>query len=105
MIHCFPVVTDHPELHLAQGDVLIIELDAHEPAVRYRALPLNFVGILPILLAQGIISSSLTFDDLACLASGTEPPTAAACLAPRGEPDRRQDERRQIHLRLLSAGE
>lgn len=103
MIHCFPVVTDQPELHLTQGDVLLVELSAHDPVVRYSALPRNFLVILPLLVAQGVITSSLTSDDLASLASGVEPPEAAACLVPRDEPDRRHDDRRQRHLQLVSS--
>lgn len=103
MIHCFPVVADNPELHLQEGDMLLVELDAHDPIVRYQALPLNFIGLLPALIAQGIVSTTLSDDDLASLASGHEPPGADACLAPRGELDRRQEERRVVRLRLVAS--
>lgn len=105
MIHTFRIIHDEPELHLATGDMLLVELQAHEPVVRYSSLPLNFLAILPLLVAQGIATTTLSDDALEALASGTEPLATVACLAPRGEPDRRQDDRRQTHLRLVSGGQ
>jgi hypothetical protein len=90
MIHAVSITEDLPLLHLAKGDVILVELDAHDPVVLYRPLPANYAAILPILIDQGAATSSLTRDALASLSSLSEPPPTAASLVPRSGTDRRQ---------------
>lgn len=89
MIYTFPVLLEAPLLHLALRDVLMIEPGDAEPVGLFRALPLNYATLLPVLVEQGVVATNLTSDDLACLARLSRPPCTAE-LAPRSGTDRRQ---------------
>jgi hypothetical protein len=95
MIHAVSIVEDLPLLHLCKGDVVLVELDAHDPVVVYRPLPINYAAILPVLVEQGVATTSLSPDALASLASLSEP-IVAASLVPRSGADRRQTSLRLV---------
>lgn len=82
-IHAVSIVEDVLPLHLAKGDVILVDLEAHDPVVLYRPLPINYATLLPTLLEQGVATSSLTVADAASLASLSEPPVSPASLVPR----------------------
>lgn len=89
MIHAVSITEDIPLLRLAKGDVILVELDAHDPVVLYRPIPITYATILPVLVEQGVATTSLSSDALASLASLVEPVTAAS-LVPRSGSDRRR---------------
>lgn len=95
MVHTFPVLEDAPLLHLRKGDVLVIEPGADHPVLRYSVLPETFAAILPMLIEQGVLSTSLTSAAVISLAVLAEPLLDAAQR-------RSGTERRQEHLRLVS---
>jgi hypothetical protein len=97
MIHSFPVLEDLPLFHLELGDVLLVEPGHLDPVGVYRSLPLNYAALLPTLVSEGAVSTSLNADDLACVAQLLPP---SPDCAPRSGLDRRQD-----HLKLLVSGE
>jgi hypothetical protein len=97
MIHSFPVLEDLPLFHLVQGDVLLVEPGHPEPVGVYRALPRNYAALLTTLVAEGAVGTSLSADDLACVARLLPP--EHDCV-PRSGLDRRQG-----RLQLLVSGE
>ena len=100
MVHSFLVVEDATLLRLQKGDVVMVELTAPDPAMLYRPLPDAYVTLLSMLVAAGVLVSSLSDVDLASLASFSEPRTDATRLVSRSGMDRRQD-----HLRLVVSEE
>jgi hypothetical protein len=97
MIHTFPVLENLPLFHLELGDVLLVEPGDAQPVGVYRSLPNNYAALLPTLVSEGAIGTSLSADDLACVARLLPP--EHDCV-PRSGLDRRQD-----HLKLLVSGE
>lgn len=54
MIRATSITTDIPDLELRARDVILEEDDAPNQVALYRALPLNYKLLIPILVAQGV---------------------------------------------------
>jgi hypothetical protein len=53
MIRATSITSDVPDLELRARDVLLEEDDAPHQVVLYRALPLNYKLLIPVLVARG----------------------------------------------------
>ena len=53
MIRATSITSDVPDLELRARDVLLEEDDAPHQVVLYRALPLNYKLVVPLLIARG----------------------------------------------------